>query len=126
MVGASPGAGGRHAAMLPGNRVGEDAGVIDAVFEHAPVGLCAFDREGRWIRANPSLAPLMGLGVGGLLGRTPADIYGHLAGPAMEAIARVAEQGTLERLTMSGVVAGEQRTFDVVWFPLPDAVGVAS
>ena len=100
--------------------------MIDELFEHAPVGLGVFDHDGRWIRANASLAALTGMTVDDLLGRRPTDLYGERAGPAVDAIRRVAATGRPERTTMGGVVGGAERVFDVIWFPLPDGVGVAA
>ena len=100
--------------------------VIDDLFEHAPVGLGVFDAEARWIRANASLAALTGMTPGDLLGRTPVDLYGEPGQEAVDTIARVRASGGVESNTMSGDLGEGMRTFDLLWFALPEGVGIAA
>ena len=98
----------------------------ERVTEAAPVGMGAFDREGRWVEANPALAALNGTTVSELIGRRPSEIHGERAVEVERLVDRVHETGTVERSTLSGAPRGEtaERWFDVTFFPAGALVGI--
>ena len=94
----------------------------------APVGLGAFDRDGRWLRVNPALAALNARLASELLGRRPTEVHGERAHPVEAAVARVHETGVVERMEMGGTLRGEDRprSFDITLYPAEDAVGIVA
>ena len=98
----------------------------ERLLETAPVGLGAFDREGRWVRANPALAALNGARPEDLLGRRLSEVHGPQGAGVEEAVRRVLDTGTVERAEISGTLPGETqpRTFDVTLYPVGDVVGI--
>jgi hypothetical protein len=101
-----------------------DERVIDA----APVGVGAFDRDARWVHANPALAALNALPVAELIGRRPTEVHGERAAEVEALIARVHETGVVERATIAGTLQGEvtERSFDLTFYPAGDLVGIVA
>lgn len=56
----------------------EALGMLNGLFESAPVGLAVWDRDLRFRRINPSLAAMNGLPPDEHLGRTPSDLLPNL------------------------------------------------
>jgi serine phosphatase RsbU (regulator of sigma subunit)/PAS domain-containing protein len=98
----------------------------ERLMDAAPVGMGAFDRAGRWLRANPALAALNGVSVADLLGRTPSEVHGERGHAVEELVARVHDTGVVQRLTMTGTLPGEEseRCFDLTFYPADGAVGI--
>ena len=102
-----------------------DERVIDA----APIGLGAFDRDCRWVRANATIAQQNGFAVDALLGRRPSELHGSRGDEAEERLRRVIETGEPERWRPSGELGtdpGHERTWDVIFYPLDEGVGVVA
>ena len=74
--------------------LGEALGLLDVVFEHAPVGLALLDRDLRYLRVNDRLAEINGLPAAEHRGRTIAELLPGLPSHVHEDVARVARTGT--------------------------------
>jgi len=100
---------------------------LEAIYQHAPVGLCVFDRDLRYLRINERLAAWNGLPVAAHLGRTVREVVPDLADGLEGFARRVLETGEPVRdLELSGETAaapGEVRHWLEQWFPLRDASG---
>ncbi|MBS0395156.1 MAG: PAS domain-containing protein, partial [Proteobacteria bacterium] len=66
---------------------------IEALYRNAPLGLCLFDRDLRYVRCNDRLAELTGTPAADRLGRTVGEIVPYLAGQAEPVLRRVLETG---------------------------------
>jgi diguanylate cyclase (GGDEF)-like protein/PAS domain S-box-containing protein len=69
-------------------------GEIEQIYRYAPVGLCNFDRDCRYLRINERMAEINGLSVEAHVGRTIEETIPHLA-PTLRALWRpIFEAGT--------------------------------
>src|SRR5215210_8131815 len=108
--------------------------LLDAIFEHAPVGMGFWDTSLRFARVNDALAAINGIPAHEHLGRTLPDVLGPLGERLEELFRRILEDGeprhdlvvTGETLASPGV----QRHWLASYFPVSDAdgarVGVAA
>jgi PAS domain S-box-containing protein len=69
-----------------------ELGFLDALIEHAPMGLALVDRDMRYIRINDSLAAINGLPADDHIGKTPADVVPELAPLIEEVLTQVMEE----------------------------------
>jgi PAS domain S-box-containing protein len=58
----------------------EQLSELEAVYMFAPVGLCVFDPELKWVRINKLMADCLGREQGEFIGRSFRDLVPHLAG----------------------------------------------
>jgi PAS domain-containing protein len=83
----------------------EAYGLLDAIFERAPVGLAVHDHDLRYVRINDRMAEINGLPAEAHIGRTVAEVVPEVA--AIEAdLRRVLESGEpLTELEVAGTTA---------------------
>jgi len=120
----SPGDGGR---VAPENDVRRRPAEIEAIYAAAPVGLCVFDEQGRYVRINERLAEINGRPVSEHIGRTIREVVPDLADQAEAILRRVLETGEPVRdFELSGTTLaweGARRTWLEHWLPLRDDAG---
>jgi len=120
----SPGDGGR---VAPENDVHRRLAEIEAIYATAPVGLCVFDEQGRYVRINERLAEINGRPVSEHVGRTIREVVPDLADQAEAILRRVLETGEPVRdFELSGTTLaweGARRTWLEHWLPLKDDAG---
>jgi len=97
---------------------------IENIYRIAPIGMCMFDRDLRYIRVNDQLAEINGIPAHEHLGRTPGEVVPDLAEQAESVLRRVMESG---EPVLNQVIKGETpanpgitRTWNESWFPLYD------
>jgi PAS domain S-box-containing protein len=107
-----------------------DRALLDAIFAVAPVGLALFDTELRYVRVNPALADMNGVGAEEHLGRLPSEVL-PAGGAEVERLLRsVLDTG--ERPSELRVDAetdaepGARRSFAVDLFPLASGGGAVT
>jgi PAS domain S-box-containing protein len=104
------------------DRLRSTAGLLDVVFEHAPVGLALMDAEARYVRVNDRLAELNGVPAGGHVGHTIAELFPELPPQVHEDVARVVRFGQpLIDVTVSGATRaqpGSEREFLASYWPV--------
>jgi PAS domain S-box-containing protein len=96
-------------------------GLLDAIFERAPVGLAVYDRELRYVRINDRMAEINGVPPADHIGRTVAEVIPEVA--TVEAdIRRVLAGGeTLTEIEVTGATAaapGVDREWVVSYWPV--------
>jgi PAS domain S-box-containing protein len=108
----------------------EERGLLDALFERAPIGLGFWDRDLRYRRLNAALAEMNGLPVDAHLGRTVAEVLPGLPADVMDSMRMVVEEG---RPLLGTVARGETpaapgvtRTWRVSYYPVQDRRGEVS
>ena len=78
----------------PGGEAAAQLEEIEALYHHTPIGLCAVDRNLRFVRANEAYARTVGHTVDDLIGRTMQEVVPDSArAGAVSAAARVIETG---------------------------------
>jgi len=99
-----------------------NAGVLDAVFDAAPVALALLDREMRFTRVNSRLEEVNGIPAQAHVGRTPLELLPGLPGEQIAAAFRtVLENGRAVELTVLGetpAAPGTSRRWNETWFPV--------
>ncbi|MFP2960456.1 ATP-binding protein [Myxococcus sp. 1LA] len=103
---------------------------LQAFVDASPVGMALFDRDLRFLRANPMLAALNRLPQAAHLGRTLSELVGPRGGPAEAMMREVMHTGVpvVDQL-QTDIHAGEQRHFRSTFFPVNDGdvpVGVGT
>lgn len=97
-------------------------GLLDALFDDAPVGLGVFDLELRHVRANATLAQMNGLPAEELIGRTPSELHGELGAEAEQLYRQVIDSGVaLTGVEISGATGadpGDPRHWSLHFFPI--------
>lgn len=100
---------------------------IDAIYHTAPVGLCIFDRELRYVRINERLAEINGMPAADHIGRTVREVLPEVADVVEAALRRVIEMGEpmhdVEFSGMTPAAPGVLRTWVEQWMPLCDELG---
>lgn len=99
---------------------------IAAIFHAAPVGLCVFDREMRYVRINERLAEINGRPAAEHIGRTVREMVPALDDQAFEAMRRVLEGEALLNIEFVGETPaqpGAMRTWRENWLPLRGSAG---
>ena len=107
----------------------EDAGgLLEALFDEAPVGLAFLDADLRYRRVNARLAAINGLDAEAHAGRTPSELLGEIGIVAEATMRRVLEtHSTVEEMEFSGETPahpGVRREFLASFFPVEEGVGV--
>ncbi|WP_420606796.1 sensor histidine kinase [Novosphingopyxis sp.] len=95
---------------------------LDALYDHAPIGLATFDREGRFKRINARLAEINGVPAAEHLGRTVAEITAEMAQTVEASLRRVLETGVpIRHDRVMGFInerSDSARVFDIDWYPV--------
>ena len=97
------------------------AGFVDALFDHAPVGLAILDRDLRFVRINRTLADINGSSIEDHLGRTASELFPNLPDEHLAAYQEVLttrEPVHSRRLVDEAGLSGGQRTWDVTIYPI--------
>src|SRR4051812_12928934 len=93
-----------------GHQPGPDArAMLDALLEHAPLGVALLDADLRFMRVNPALAAMNGLTPEAHVGRTLAEIDPALAGAVTPLHRRALRGEVIRELALSGTALGEAR-----------------
>ena len=99
---------------------------LSAIYDAAPVGLCVFDKEMRFVRINDRLAEINGCAAADHIGRTVREIVPDLDDQAIDAMQRVLQGETLHDVEFVGTTPAQPgviRTWRESWLPLRDAAG---
>jgi PAS domain S-box-containing protein len=100
---------------------------ISSIYDSAPIGLCIFDREGRYLRINRRLAELNGVPPEAHIGRTFHEVIPSLADQAQPLLRHVLDTGEpAENVEIRGELAsrpGSIRTWSEQWYPIRDEAG---
>jgi diguanylate cyclase (GGDEF)-like protein/PAS domain S-box-containing protein len=102
--------------------------LVDALFEHAPVGLAFVDTELRYVKVNAAVAAIASRTVEEYVGRTVREIHPGLADeiePAMRSVIETGQASTGEAL--SGELPGQPghtRHFRIDRYPVRDEKGM--
>lgn len=70
-----------------------DHSVLDALFDHAPIGFAFLDRELRYVRVNQKLAEMNGVSIEAHVGRTVAELLPGMDPSITDAFQRVLDTG---------------------------------
>ena len=99
-----------------------NAGVLDALFDAAPVALALIDREMRFTRVNSRLEEMNGIPAKAHVGRTPLELLPGVPGEQIAAAFRtVLENGRALEVTVLGetpAAPGTSRRWNETWFPV--------
>jgi PAS domain S-box-containing protein len=113
----------RRAALQ--DRLEEAFGLLDVIFEGAPIGLAYFDRELRYERINDRLAEMNGVAAADHVGATTADLFPGLPDEVTADLRRVLETGEpLTEVQVSGSTPahpGASREFLSSYWPVRHA-----
>lgn len=100
---------------------------LEAIYNSAPVGLCVFDTELRYLRINERLAEINGLPASEHIGRTFREIVPDLADQAKAIAKKVLETGlpvmNVEFIGTSPARPDVRRTLYSNWVPIRDTSG---
>ena len=100
---------------------------IQSIYNSAPVGLCVFDRNLRYLRINERMAEINGIPAADHIGRTVEEVLPSLAPLARPLAERVLSTGEgVTDVEFSGTTVAEPgvpRTWTEQWLPLKDASG---
>lgn len=95
---------------------------IEAIYDHAPVGMALFNRDGRFVRINPRLAQINGVAVDGHIGRTADEIAPEMAEAVNASLNQVLETGEpIRHDRVMGFLndhSEQARMFDIEWYPV--------
>jgi len=108
-------------------QVREQLAEIEAIYESAPVGLCVFDREMRYVRVNKRLAEINGVPAEEHLGRTVREVVPDLVEPVERLAQRIFRTGepvlNIEITGATPAQPGVERIWIEHWLPLKDEHG---
>ncbi|RJP14961.1 MAG: PAS domain S-box protein [Candidatus Abyssobacteria bacterium SURF_5] len=100
---------------------------LESIYHSAPVGLCVFDRELRYVRINQRLADMNGVPIIDHIGKTVREIVPDLAPLAEEIAEKILRTGeAVLDIEFSGTTEfqpGVQRYWIEHWLPLKGADG---
>jgi PAS domain S-box-containing protein len=101
--------------------------LLEAIFEHAPVGLGFWDASLRYVRINDTLAAINGVSAADSVGRSMPEVLGPL-GEELEALFReILEEGVPRQdIAIQGetlAAPGVERHWLASYFPVRDAEG---
>jgi PAS domain S-box-containing protein len=103
-------------------RLRSAAGLLDVVFEHAPVGLALLDTDLRYVRVNDRLAAINGVPAAAHVGHTIAELLPDLSPQVHEDVARVAREGEplidVEVRGATPAQPGSEREFVASYWPV--------
>ncbi len=108
-------------------RYRRQAAELELIYRTAPVGLCVFDTDLRYVHINERLAQFNGLPAAAHLGKTVREVVPDIADRAEAILRRVLESGEpVLDIEVSGeppAQPGVQRTWRSEYWPLRDADG---
>jgi PAS domain S-box-containing protein len=99
---------------------------LETIYETAPIGLCVFDENLRWIRLNRVIADINGRPIEDHIGRTPSEIVpdvGAQAEAALRTILRTGERLDFEMRGTTAAQPGVERFWSEHWVPMKDDGG---
>lgn len=100
---------------------------IEAFYDSAPVGLCVFDSDARFVRINDLGAEINGLPAADHIGRSLHEVVPDLADQAAAQLSKVLETTqpvlNVEIVGMTPAQPGVERTWLGHWWPLMDDDG---
>lgn len=100
---------------------------LEAIYNSAPVGLCVFDTELRYLRINERLAGMNGFPAAEHIGRTVREIMPDLADQAEHIAKKIIETGLpVDNVEFTGTTAARPdllRTWLENWSPIKDTSG---
>jgi PAS domain S-box-containing protein len=100
---------------------------LEAIYNSAPVGLCVFDTDLRYLRINERLAGINGVPVSDHLGRTVREVLPDLADQAEVIANKIIETGLpVLNIEISGTTSsqpGVLRTWLESWLPIKETSG---
>jgi PAS domain S-box-containing protein len=100
---------------------------IEAYYASAPIGLCIFDTDLRYLRINNRLAEINGIPAGDHIGRTVRQTMPALAEQAEQITRRIIESGesvrNIEFVGETAAQPGFPRFWLEDWHPIKDASG---
>jgi PAS domain S-box-containing protein len=99
---------------------------LETIYETAPIGLCVFDGNLRWVRLNRVIAEINGRAVDDHIGRTPSEIVPDVGAQAEEALRTILRTGQRLDFEMRGTTAAEpgvERFWSEHWVPIKDHDG---
>ena len=100
---------------------------IASIYDSAPIGLCVFDAEGRFVRINRRLAEINGFPPEAHVGRTFREVLPGIAEQVEPLLRQVLDRGEpAVGVEITGEVPsqpGVARTWVENWFPIRDAAG---
>jgi PAS domain S-box-containing protein len=100
---------------------------LETIYNSAPVGLCVFDSQLRFMRINERMAELNGFEISEHIGRTARDLLPGLADKSYALRDRVIESGKpilgIEITGETPAQPGVERTWLETWIPLKDESG---
>ena len=99
---------------------------LETVYQTAPIGLCVFDENLRWIRLNRVVAEINGRPIEDHIGRTPSEIVPDVGTQAEEALRTILRTGERLDFEMRGTTAaqpGVERVWSEHWVPMKDPDG---
>ena len=96
--------------------------LLDAFFEHAPIGLGLWDREIRYVRVNQALATMDGVPAEAHVGRSIPEIIPRVGRELADAFSRVLATGEpligQEVCAETPAAPGENRYWSVSYYPI--------
>ncbi len=101
---------------------------LHQIYQEAPVGLCVFDTDLRYVYINAWLAALNGIPVEDHLGRTVGEVVPDLASRIESHLQKVIKtrqplvEGTVFGLTIAG--SGDKRRFQHTYQPIMSSDGL--
>jgi PAS domain S-box-containing protein len=99
-----------------------DAALLDSLFEQAPVALCFFDRELRFVRLNQHTADMDGVPAEDHIGRTVLEVLPEMDPRVVDDLRAVVETGEArlgrEAIGRTPARPGEDRHFAVGYYPV--------
>jgi PAS domain S-box-containing protein len=100
---------------------------IETIYRSAPIGLCVFDTELRWVRLNQAIADINGVSIEEHIGRTPREVVPDIGEQAETALRKILETGEpLLDFEMNGTTRsqpGVLRHWKERWVPIKDEQG---
>lgn len=100
---------------------------IVSIYDSAPIGLCVFDAQGRFLRVNRRLAEINGVPPEAHIGRTFWEVVPDIARQMAPLLRQVLDRGEpVVGIEVTGEVPsqpGVVRTWVENWFPIRDGAG---
>jgi PAS domain S-box-containing protein len=100
---------------------------LQSIYASAPVGLCVFAPDLRYVRINERLAEINGISPDDHIGKTLREIVPNLADTAEPLLRQIAKSGepllNLEIVGETAAHPGIKRTWLASWLPLKNAEG---
>jgi PAS domain S-box-containing protein len=99
---------------------------IESIYNSAPVGLCIFDKDLRYIRLNQCVADMNGVSIKDHIGRTPSEVVPDLSAQAENVLKEILRTGETIQAEIVGETPahpGVTRYYDSTWLPVKDPSG---